>query len=139
MIRRKEHWARLWTQLSEVTIPDRVPVRTGTFDYQPESPMRLLSCGPSTVNAPWTRGRECGFTRFQTGHLMAALTTKKVLDLFPMNGPCSTSAFLPVKPGTTPRPEPFPEVNVPPANVYIGGRPPGQVGTPRSWVVSHGH
>jgi hypothetical protein len=136
MIRRKEHWARLWTQLSVVTIPDRVPVRTGTVDYQPESPDEAAVLwavnGKRTVDEV---AGECGFTRFQTGHLMAALTTKKVLDLFPMNGPRSTSAFLPVEAGYYAASEPFPEVNVPPANVYIGGRPPGQVGTPRSWVV----
>jgi hypothetical protein len=35
LIRRKEHWTRLWTELSTVTIPDRVPVRTGPAGYRP--------------------------------------------------------------------------------------------------------
>jgi hypothetical protein len=128
MNRRKEHWARLWAGLSTVTIPDRVPVRTGSAGYQPETPDEAAVLwavnGRRTVDQV---AGECGFTRFQAGNLMAALMTKKVLDLFPVNDPQSTTNGIPVEAGYYAASEPIPDENVPAEDVNTGGRPLAQV------------
>ncbi|MGV8847846.1 hypothetical protein, partial [Tessaracoccus sp.] len=110
MTRRKEHWAQLWAELSAVTIPDRVPVRTGPENYQPESPDEdaILAAvnGKRTVDQV---AGECGFTRFQAGHLLAGLMAKKVLDLFPPDGPRPTPDSLSVEAGYYAHSQPIPE------------------------------
>jgi len=83
--RRREHWARIWAGHSTATLPDRVPVRTGLAGYQPENAdeAAILSAVDGERTLDQVAG-ECGFTRFQAGHVLAGLMTKKVLDLFPV-------------------------------------------------------
>ena len=140
MIRRKEHWAGLWTELSTVTIPDRVPVRIGPVDYRPETPdeaavLRAVD-GRRTVDQV---AGECGFTRFQTGHLMAALMAKNVLDLFPMNGPRATLDSLRVEAGYYAASQPVPDLSVSAADVYTVARPPDLDDPEAVRVGSDGH
>ena len=136
MSRRKEHWAGLWTELSAVTIPDRVPVRTGPLEYRPatadEAAVLWAVDGRRTLDQV---AGECGFTRFQAGHLVATLMTKKMLDLFPVNDPRPTSSFLRVEAGYYPASQPVPDLNVPVAVVVTHEPPPVQVAASRPWVV----
>ena len=134
--RRKEHWATLWTELSAVTIPDRIPMRTGRADYRPDSPdeaavLRAID-GERTLDQV---AGECGFTRFQTGHLMAALMAKKVLDLFPVHGRRCTDSAMRVDAGYYPMAEPVPDLSVPATDVRTTDRPSGRVDPPAPWVV----
>jgi len=84
MARRREHWAHIWTGRSTATLPDRVPVRTSLAEYEPENAdeAAILRAVDGQRTLDQVAG-ECGFTRFQAGHVLAGLMTKKVLDLCP--------------------------------------------------------
>jgi len=140
--RRKEHWASLWTELSAVTVPDRIPVRTGRADYRPDSAdeaavLRSVD-GQRTLDQV---AGECGFTRFQTGHLMAGLMTKKVLDLFPVQRRRSTDRQpMRVEAGYYPISEPVPPQAHPEStheNTQVAVVDPVAAQDPEGNVVTH--
>ncbi|MEP7192874.1 MAG: hypothetical protein ABI903_08415, partial [Actinomycetota bacterium] len=110
MARREEHWAQLWKDLSAETIPDRIPVSAGrdgqyTAETPDESAVLAAVDGQRTVDEV---AGECGFTRFQAGHLLAGLMAKRVLDLFPVESPRPVPDSLRVEAGYYAPPQPLP-------------------------------
>lgn len=107
--RRKEHWARLWTEFDLATIPDRVPVRIGPRYYRPEgADEAAVLWALNGVRTLDEVAGECGFTRFQAGHVLAALMAKKVLDLLPAVSPRLSPDSLSVEAGYHPSSQPIP-------------------------------
>lgn len=143
MARREEHWAQLWKDLSAETIPDRIPVSAGrdgqyTAETPDESAVLAAVDGQRTVDEV---AGECGFTRFQAGHLLAGLMAKRVLDLFPVESPRPVPDSLRVEAGYYAPPQPLPgdadagagEPEAQPA-VSNSGEPPAPV-APRHGLV----